>query len=318
MKITSGTSSIGLVGAGLLFAVLWASASAATKIGLESAQPFMIAIARFGVAAVVMLLLAHLVLRKRLPAGKEWQQLSIYGLLNITIYLGLYVIAMQYVSAGLATLAIAVNPVFISLIAAVWFKQPVDRITFVSLALCMAGILVAAYPLLLDSYATPGGLALLLTSMLSYSAGALYFSQKKWNDLHILTINGWQTLLGGIFLLPFVIIFYEPDRNLYDGKWLGSVLWLALAVSITAVQLWLFLLKDNPVKAAFWLFLCPVFGFVIAALLMHEPVDGYTFVGVVFVIVGLYLVQRKQQISSTIHGIRKKAGKKNIGKREER
>lgn len=294
MKTTSGTSGIGLIVAGLLFAILWASASAATKIGLESAQPFMIAIARFGVAAIVMLLLTHLVLRKRLPAGKEWRQLSIYGILNITVYLGMYVIAMQYVSAGLATLAIAVNPVFISLIGAVWFKQPVDRITILSLALCMTGILIAAYPLLMESYATPGGLALLLTSMVSYSAGALYFSRKEWNGLHILTINGWQTLLGGLFLLPFVIIFYEPERNLYDGKWLGSVLWLAIAVSVMAVQLWLFLLKDNPVKAAFWLFLCPVFGFIIAALLMHEPVGIYTLTGVVLVIAGLYLVQRKR------------------------
>lgn len=318
MKTTSGTSGIGLVVAGLLFAILWASASAATKIGLESAQPFMIAIARFGVAAVVMLALTHLVLRKRLPAGKEWGRLSVYGLLNITIYLGLYVIAMQYVSAGLATLAIAVNPVFISLIGAIWFKQPVDRLTVVSLVLCMAGILIAAYPLLLASYATPGGLTLLLVSMVSYSAGALYFSQKEWNGLHILTINGWQTLLGGIFLLPFVIIFYEPEHNLYDEKWLGSVLWLAIAVSVMAVQLWLFLLKDNPVKAAFWLFLCPVFGFIIAALLMHEPVGAYTLTGVLLVIAGLYLVQRKQQISSTIRRVMKNRSKKSIGKGEDR
>lgn len=241
-----------------------------------------------------MLFITHVLLKKRPPRQQEWQQLAVYGLLNISIYLGLYVIAMQNVSAGLGSLAVGTNPVFISIITAVWLGKPVKINTIVSLILCTAGIVIAAYPLLKNSYATPMGLVILLISMLSYSVGALYFSQKKWNDLHILTINGWQTLLGGIFLLPFLIAFYDSTKNYFDIKWTGVVLWLAIPVSIGAVQLWLYLLRDNPVKASFWLFLCPVFGFVIAALLMKEPISAYTFIGVGFVIAGLYLVQKKK------------------------
>jgi len=36
--------------AGVLFAFLWASAATATKLGLQSAQPFVICIARFFLA----------------------------------------------------------------------------------------------------------------------------------------------------------------------------------------------------------------------------------------------------------------------------
>ncbi len=36
-----------LLMAGIFFAILWASASAATKIGLQSAQPFVMAVTRF-------------------------------------------------------------------------------------------------------------------------------------------------------------------------------------------------------------------------------------------------------------------------------
>ena len=69
---------------------------------------------------------------------------------------------------------------------------------------------------------------------------------------------------------------------------------LAIPVSIGAVQLWLYLLRDNPVKASFWLFLCPVFGFIIAAITLHEPISLYTFIGVLLVIGGLYMVQKKK------------------------
>lgn len=288
------TYSFRIITAGLSFAFLWASASAATRIGLESAQPFIIAVPRFFFAGVIMLLVAHGVMKKRMPQQREWKQLAVYGLLNVSIYLGLYVIAMQEVSAGLGSLSVGTNPVFISIIGAIWTGKKIPLAVVASLLLCMSGITIAAWPLLQDSYATPMGIMLLLVSMLSYSIGAIYFSERTWGDLHILTINGWQTLLGGVFLLPLAAIFYDSSMNQFDTRWIASVGWLALPVSIGAVQLWLYLLKDNPVKASFWLFLTPVFGFVIAAVMLHEPISMYTLMGVAFVIAGLYLVQKKK------------------------
>ena len=290
----AGGYRIKLVLAGIAFAILWASASAATKIGLQSAQPFVIAVTRFFIAAVIMLFISHVILKERLPQQQEWKQIAIYGVLNISIYLGIYVIAMMNVSAGLGTLSVGTNPVLISIITAIWLRQQVKRATIISLILCTAGILVAAYPLLKNSYATPTGLVLLLISMLAYSTGAVYFSKNKWNGLHILVINGWQTLFGGIVLLPFLFAFYNADKNVYDIKSIACIVWLAIPVSIGAVQLWLYLLRDNPVKASFWLFLCPVFGFIIAAVMLKEPVSLNTFIGVALVIAGLYIVQKKK------------------------
>ncbi|MEO8769873.1 MAG: DMT family transporter [Ferruginibacter sp.] len=290
----AGGYRVKLILAGIGFAILWASASAATKIALQSAQPFVIAVSRFFIASIIMLFVSHAVLKARLPQKKEWKQLAIYGTLNISIYLGLYVIAMMNVSAGLGTLSIGTNPVFISIITAIWLKQKIKRATIISLLLCTAGILTAAWPLLKSSYATPQGLALLLISMFAYSTGAVYFSNNKWSGLHILVINGWQTLFGGILLLPFLITFYDRTKNVYDIKSIGGMLWLAIPVSIGAVQLWLYLLKDNPVKASFWLFLCPVFGFAIASVMLKEPVSINTFIAVVLVIAGLYIVLKKK------------------------
>ena len=277
---------------GFTFSILWASASTATKIGLHAAQPFVISVTRFLMAGLVMLFVTHVINRNRMPVKREWKQLMVFGLLNISIYLGLYIIAMQYVSAGLGSLFIAVNPVMISFISAGLFGQRITLVNIISLALCIAGVILAAFPLLQSSYATTGGVLLMTASMLAYSLGTIYFTRKKWRNLHILTINGWQTFLGGIFLIPLLLLTYKRQQNSFDMNFWGGTIWLAVPVSIGAVLCWLKLLKITPLSAYYWLFLCPVFGFCISNIVLHEPLSLYTLWGVLLVIAGLYIVQR--------------------------
>jgi probable blue pigment (indigoidine) exporter len=277
---------------GLVFASLWASASVATKYGLKSAQPFVIADVRFFIAGFLMIFGATLLRGQRLPEKHEWKPLIIYGFLNVALYLSLFGLAMERVAAGIGTLSLATNPLFISVLSALWLKKRVALNVWLGLILGMIGVGVATYPLLLKSYATPLGIVILLGSMLSYSVGTVYFSSRKW-ALPLLAINGWQVLFGGILLLPLTLLTFDASKNNFDGQFWGSVLWLVVPVSIGAVQLWLYLLKIDAVKAALWLFLCPIFGFFYAWLLLGEPVSIYTFVGTGLVIGGLYLGQRR-------------------------
>ena len=290
--VQNSSRSYAWIGAGLLFAILWASASTATKIGLTASQPLVIAIVRFAVAAAIMLIWTHIIKGNRLPKGKEWKQLTIYGLLNITIYLGFYVIAMQTVTAGIGALAVATNPVMISFLSVFFLKKKLTWPVVLGIVLGIAGVACASWPLLGGASVTTKGLLILLLSMLSYSVGAIYFSAREWSGLPLLTINGWQTLIGGLLLLPVALFYYKAAFNHFNQAFWDAVLWLAVLVSIIAAQLWLWLLKANAIKAGLWLFLCPVFGFAIAAWLMKDPISIYTIAGVALVVIGLVIAQK--------------------------
>ena len=277
--------------AGVLFATLWASASVATKIGLRSAEPLMITNVRFLIAGALMLAWAHGLRRHRFPKRAEWLPLVFYGALNGAIYLGAFAIAMQEVTAGVGTLAVGLNPLVISVLSAVWLKKRIAPVVWMGLCLGLAGVGVATFPALLNSTATPKGIAILSLSMLSYSIGTIYFAGRDWN-LPRLAINGWQITAAALLLLPLTGAATRWDHNHFDGQFWGAVGWLVLPVSVGAVQLWLYLLKLDPVRASLWLFLCPVLGFFYAWLFLNEPITPHALAGTALVILGLYLGQR--------------------------
>ena len=279
---------------GLPFAAIWASASVASKLGLASAEPFTISFIRFSIAGILMVFVSHVLLRKALPKSSQWKQLAIYGLLNISLYLGLFIVAIGEVSAGLGSLAVAINPVIITVALAIWDKKKLPFLRVFSLIIGITGVTVCAYPLIIGSHASVRGLLILFLSMSVYSIGTIYFQKNKWNGLDILTINGWQTLFGALFTLPVLLLTWDGHQNKFDFGFWSAALWLVFVVSIAGVQSWIFLLRNFGDRSSYWLFLSPIFGFMFSNLIMHEPIGPLTFIGTILVLFSLFINMRKQ------------------------
>ena len=208
-----------VVPAGLLYAALWASASVATKYGVQSVHPFILANARFFIAGIGMLLVVYGIQRPQnaWPRGKQWGQLTLFALLNTTIYLGAFVLALKQVSAGIGSLSTATNPLFITLLSALWLRRMPRWTELGGLLLGLVGVGIATYPLLQNSYATLEGLLILLGGMVSVSAATVYYARVDW-QLPTLVINGWQVLIGGLLLLPFTLVFADFSTAHYDTR----------------------------------------------------------------------------------------------------
>lgn len=279
--------------AGLAFAILWSSASVAGKFGLMSSEPLTLFTIRFLLAGVILLVVSLVSPNRFLPRGNEWIQLTIFGLLNTALYLGIFIIALQEVAAGITALALALNPLMIGLFSSIWLKRPVTLREWLSIVIGMTGVAIATYPLLQNGYSTIWGVSLLILSMVMYSLGAVYYSAINW-QLSRLVINGWQVLIAGLILLPLTL-WFEGGKTTYDFRFWASTAWLVIPVSIGAVQLWLWLLNKDAIKASLWLFLCPVFGIIYSVILLDEPFTLFTGIGTVLVMVSLYEGQRNRK-----------------------
>lgn len=277
---------------GITFAILWSSASIAGKFGLQSVEALTFFSIRFLLAGLLLLGYVHVIEKHRLPSGREWSDVTIFGLFNTALYLGLFILALETVAAGLTSLAIALNPLLISFLTSVWMKRRVKAREYLSILLGIAGVAIATYPLLDSAHVSVKGLVLIGLSMVVYSIGSVFYSSVSWK-LSRIAINGWQVLIGGIILLPFAFFAHEGD-NQFDLKFWLSLFWLVVPVSIFAVQLWLRLLREDAVRASLWLFLCPIFGLAFSTILLGEPFTLYTAIGAMIVLVSLYLGQTKK------------------------
>ena len=108
---------------GLLFAILWGSGGVASKVGLRSGEPILLAFYRFMLAGFLMFFFIYVIRRKDpMPSRSDFGKLAILGILNNALYTGCFYVSAQYVSAGLLSLFVAINPLLITFLSALLLK----------------------------------------------------------------------------------------------------------------------------------------------------------------------------------------------------
>ncbi len=280
---------------GLLFTLLWASATVATKFAFRSCDLFLLTLIRFLTVSVLLLGYTYLIKNKTspFPTKTEFKKLFILGILNVTIYMSGYLIAIKYVSAGLISLITAVNPLLLILFSAIFYKRKLSQFEITGIVIAVSGLILAAIPNLYNSHATFLGLLSLVAGISALSTGSIYYANSGLS-LKKTEVNTWQVTLGGILFLPIVFLnrpnnFIVPDLNFFL-----SIAWLIFPVSIIAYAMWLVLLQRDAVKAGLWLFLTPGFGYLMAVIIMHEKITVYGIAGSLLVVSGLLYSRRKK------------------------
>lgn len=275
---------------GLFFTVLWSSAAIATKFGLYSTTPLVLATTRFLIAGSLLYLYVYVIRKKYpLPKSKEWRTLITLGLLNTTIYLGATFWALHFVSAGLFNLFVTANPFLVAFLSYIWLKRRITLKEWIGMIIAAIGLLIASWPSIKNSDATVTGLIILGLGMVSMAIGSVYFTKSNLN-LPSIVINTWQVTIGGLVLIP---ITYVLEKEAYflklDWHLFGSLTWLVFIISIGTMLLWFYLLKQDPVRANNWLFMTPIFGYVLAAIFLNEAITLFDIAATVFIITGLLL-----------------------------
>ncbi|WP_339270914.1 DMT family transporter [Paenibacillus sp. FSL K6-1330] len=275
---------------GLLFTVLYASGAIIMKIGLLSASPLTLATLRFLIAGVLLLVFIYGFRKGKypLPNKREWGVLLLLGLLNTSLFVGLGNLALRTISAGIFNLFLPINPFVFALFSLIFMGKNIRAKEWMGMAVSAIGLFIATYPSLANSHASLSGILLLVLAMVSMAVGSLVF--KKANlQLPNLVINAWQVFIGGMIIMIPALFLESGNPVNVDAHLVEYLIWSVFGLSIFSMGLWFYLLKQDAVKANNWLLLNPVAGYILAAIILGEPLTWYSVVATIVVLFGLYL-----------------------------
>lgn len=287
----------------IISCLLWSSAFAGVKIGLQYATPLQFAGTRFFISGVLVFPLALWINPRYFRIIRDqWKMILLIAFLQTFLQYAMFYTGINLIPAAVGAIVIGSQPLFIALVA--HFRMPGDRITPRRALIVLMGILgVILVSMSKDPESITGNIALLgillLVGINILSGFSNVLIAREKGMIPPLVLSSASMIIGGGALFLFSLPLEGANFGPRPGIYYISLGWLSL-LSAVAISIWTVLLKRPEVKVSnlnFWKFLIPVFGAVISWILLPaEKPTVVTLAGMLIIassLVILNLVRRK-------------------------
>ena len=212
----------------IVMVLLWGLSWPATKLALNTVPPLWLAAIRFGSAAVC--LFAFLAMRKKLafPPKADWPIVISIGLLQMTVFTGLGMIAMTHVDTSRAVLLAYTTPLWGVLVSWLMLRNTPTRWQLLALLVGLLGIGLVCSPWEMD-WSAPGaimGASFLVIGAISWSVVILHIKRHQWTASP-LSLAPWQMILATLPLAGFAFALEgSPTQIAFDWQLLELLLFI--------------------------------------------------------------------------------------------
>ena len=257
--------------------LIWGSTFLVIRYALESFPPLLMAALRFLVAGAVLFAWEK-ARGAALPTARQWRSALLVGTL-LTAANGCVVIAEQWVTSGVAAMAIASVPLWVALFSGLFGRWP-TRGEWLGLAVGLLGVAVLQSGTL---QASPAGAAVLTVSCVSWALGSIY--SRRLDLPKGLMSSAAQMLAGGSVLLAASLLHGER-MGAPTPRSLVAFAYLVVAGSVVGYSAYQFLLSHvRPTLATSYAYVNPVVAVGLGSLLAGEAV-GLRSMGALGLILG--------------------------------
>lgn len=276
--------------------LLWGGNAVAGRFAVGEWEPFTITAVRWFCATLLLLPFAWGPLKKDWPViKKHWLPLFLLGAVGMAGFNLLMYWALNFTTAINVSIEQASMPVLIMLANFIFLSQRVRWLQIIGLIVTLLGVLIAT---------TAGDLLRFFSEGLNRGDGIMFIAcvfyagytfGLRWRpDIHWLSFLTVIAVSASVLTIPFVS--WELSQKPFVLPGLGG--WLVLIYVIifpTVVSQLCYargvqLLGSN--RAGLFLNLVPIFGSVLAVLILGESFRWYHFLGLTLVLAGISLAER--------------------------
>lgn len=278
-----------------LLYVLWGSTYLAMRLIVRDMPPYVAGTVRYLISGPIMLAALALMGRKIRLSPPDFRRLLVISILllstgNIGVLWG-----EKYVSSGLASLIVALVPIWVVMIEAWGFRA--GRVTakgIFGLALGIVGLLVLLWPRIASGSHLGRlellGAAILAAASFFWALGSV-FSHRFTLSVDVFTAAAWQMTLGGLVNGVIALVFGQFHKTHWTTTALTAIGYLVIFGSWIGYSAYIYLLEHVPTpKVATYAYVNPIVAVFLGWLILHEQVDFFMLVGTVIIIASVALV----------------------------
>ena len=280
-----------------LTAMIWGGTFVAARVVAQHVGPYTASFLRFLTASLFLLIMITLK-EGRIPRLERHQVLPaiLLGMTGVFAYNVFFFLGMKTISAGRASLIIATNPVFISLLSVLIFRERLNSAKVKGTFLCLAGVTIVI---------SRGDLLSILTGSVGWGEIFALCSVASWvaysligkvimKDFSPLAAVTYSCLIGGAALFIPACLEDLPGLigSLYPEDWIGIV-YLGFFGTVLGF-FWYYegIRAIGLSRASVFTNLVPVCGVFFGWLILDETVNLSILMGTVLVMAGVYLTNR--------------------------
>ena len=274
----------------------WAGNAVAGKMAAGLVTPVTLTFLRWTIATTLILFLARKHLRRDMGVlGRQWLVVFALGALGFAAFNLLLYGALNYTTAINVTIEQSAMPVMIMLVNFIAFRQRIRGLQFIGVAVTIAGVVVTAShgdPWAVIDNGVNRGDAIMIGAVLLYSAYAVGLRFKP--AVHGLSLMGGMCVSAWLFTTPFFVAEVFAQEFVFpNAKGWAIIAYAALLPSVVS-QLFFMrgveLIGSN--RAGVFINLVPIFGALLAVVMLGEDFEGFHLLGLVLVLGGITAAER--------------------------
>lgn len=277
-------------------ALLWGGNAIAGKIAVGHVSPMLLTSLRWLFACGFIAPLAWRdVRRERDVICQHWFKLFMFAALGFTAFNAFFYWALNFTSAINVTIEQSSMPIIVFLGNFLLFGLRPGKLQLFGFSLTLFGVIITVAHgdvLSLMTLDLNRGDALMILATVLY--GAYTVALRFRPNLHWRSMIMMLAIFAFLSSLPLSIYEYHQGNTIVpDAKGLAVVLYIAIFPSLIAQSLYIRgvdLIGGN--RANLFINLVPVFGSILAVLLLAEDFQTYHFVALVLVVGGILLAEQ--------------------------
>jgi len=281
-------------------AVLWGSSFIFTKQLLNVAEPVTIIFSRLLIAGFLFLLICLLFFRKDMKIERQdIPTVFAFSCFEPFLYFICETYSLTRCDASVVSIIVATIPIATAFLSMFYFKENFTRLNMFGIFVSFTGIFIMLFPAFLNATISALGVLLAFGAVLS-SVGYMFFLRKLPEHYNPVVIITYQNLIGLVLFTPLVFLLTGIHElpiqigALFSVPYMYYLVSLAILCSALAFMFYMQGMRHFGVgKANTFTNLIPIVTAILSFFLLQEQFPLYKIFGIIIVITGIFLVQKK-------------------------